>query len=99
MYAIVYIYIHVLHMQLTTHPHTNTPTLSRRSWREFPHPEEEDIEQAENREHARWIKRYNTKLREKGKKEEKARLKEFVEAAYKRDPRVIARKEAERAKR
>lgn len=70
-----------------------------RSWREFPHPDEEDVEQAENREHARYIKRYNTKLRERAKKEEKARLKEFVEAAFKRDPRVIAHKEAEKAKR
>lgn len=57
------------------------------------------MEQAEGREHARYIKRYNAKLRERAKKEEKARLKEFVEAAFKRDPRVIAHKEAEKAKR
>lgn len=25
-----------------------------KSWREFPHPDEEDLEQAENREHKRW---------------------------------------------
>jgi DnaJ family protein C protein 2 len=30
---------------------------SFRSWREFPHPDEEDIEGAESREHRRWIER------------------------------------------
>ncbi len=38
----------------------------RRSWREFPHPDEEDVEGAESREHRRWIERQNAKLREKG---------------------------------
>lgn len=28
-----------------------------KSWREFPHPEEEDVESAESREHRRWIER------------------------------------------
>ena len=41
----------------------------------------------------------NAKLREGGKKEEKRRLKEFVENAYRCDPRVIAHKEAQRAER
>ena len=41
----------------------------------------------------------NSKLREQGKKEEKRRLKEFVENAYRCDPRVIAHKEAQRAER
>jgi DnaJ family protein C protein 2 len=39
-----------------------------RSWREFPHPDEEDVEGAEGREHRRWIERNNSKLREKAKK-------------------------------
>lgn len=43
--------------------------------------------------------RINSKLREKGKKEEKVRLKEFVEDAYKCDPRVIRHREEERAER
>lgn len=47
----------------------------------------------------RWIERYNAKLREGGKKEEKRRLKEFVEAAYKRDPRILRQREQERAER
>ena len=41
----------------------------------------------------------NSKLREQGKKEEKRRLKEFVENAYRCDPRIIAYKEAQRAER
>lgn len=41
----------------------------------------------------------NSKLREQGKKEEKRRLKEFVENAYRCDPRIIAHKEAQRAER
>ena len=41
----------------------------------------------------------NAKLREQGKREEKRRLKEFVENAYRCDPRVIAHKEAQRAER
>ncbi|CAL8462322.1 g1855 [Coccomyxa elongata] len=72
---------------------------SFKSWREFPHPDEEDVEQAECREEKRWLERMNAKLREAGKKEEKRRLKEFVENAYRCDPRVIAHKEAQRAER
>lgn len=67
-----------------------------KSWREFPHPDEEDVEAAESREEKRWIERYNAKLREKAKKEEVRRLKEFVSLAHKYDPRMIRRKEEER---
>jgi len=70
-----------------------------RSWREFPHPDEEDAESAEGRDHRRWIERNNAKLREKAKKEEAKRLREFVDNAYRIDPRVSARKEAERLER
>ncbi|KAI7843108.1 hypothetical protein COHA_003279 [Chlorella ohadii] len=70
-----------------------------KSWREFPHPDEEDIEQAESREHRRWIERYNRKLREQGKKEEFRRIRDFVDCAYKQDPRILRRKEEERAER
>ncbi|RMZ54014.1 hypothetical protein APUTEX25_002591 [Auxenochlorella protothecoides] len=48
-----------------------------KSWREFPHPDEEDIEQAEGREHKRWIERINAKLREKGTKAEARRIREL----------------------
>ncbi len=41
------------------------PCSALRSWREFPHPDEEDIEGAEGRDHRRWIERNNSKLREK----------------------------------
>ncbi|WIA35239.1 hypothetical protein OEZ86_003700 [Tetradesmus obliquus] len=70
-----------------------------KSWREFPHPDEEDVEGAESREHKRWIERINSKLREKGKKEEGRRLREFVDAAYRVDPRVTARKAEQAAER
>jgi len=72
---------------------------SFKSWREFPHPDEEDTEGAESREHRRWIDRMNAKLREKGKKEEQKRLRDFVDAAYRLDPRITAKKEADRAER
>ncbi|KAG2428866.1 hypothetical protein HYH02_014277 [Chlamydomonas schloesseri] len=70
-----------------------------KSWREFPHPDEEDVEAAESREHRRWIERNNSKLREKGKKDEGRRLREFVDAAYKYDPRVARKKEEDRLER
>jgi len=68
-----------------------------KSWREFPHPDEEDAENAESREERRWIERYNSKLREKNKKEDKQRIREFVERAQKLDPRIVKRKELELA--
>ncbi|KAH7615639.1 hypothetical protein Ndes2526B_g09614 [Nannochloris sp. 'desiccata'] len=72
---------------------------SFKSWREIPHPDEEDVESAESREERRWIERYNSKLREKGKKDDFKRIRNFVELANKLDPRIIARKEAQRAER
>ena len=47
----------------------------------------------------RWIERHNAKLREGGKKDEKKRLKQFVEDAYRKDPRVVARREFEKSER
>lgn len=72
---------------------------SFKSWREFPHPDEEDVESAECREERRWIERHNAKLREKGKKEEFRRVRDFVELAHRLDPRVQRHKEAQRAER
>jgi DnaJ family protein C protein 2 len=43
--------------------------------------------------------RINSKLREKGKKEEQRRLRDFVDAAYRLDPRIAARKEMQAAER
>lgn len=70
-----------------------------RSWREFPHPDEEEVESAESREERRWIDRHNSKLREKGKKDEGKRLREFVDNAYRIDPRVVKKKEEDRIER
>ena len=63
-----------------------------KSWREFPHEDEEDVDGAESRDERRWLERHNARLREAGKKEERKRLRAFVEAAYELDPRVAARK-------
>lgn len=51
------------------------------------------LQSAECREHKRWIDRENQRLRAKAKKEETRRIREFVDRAYKLDPRVIAHKE------
>lgn len=68
-----------------------------KSWREFPHADEFDLEQAESRDHKRWMERQNAKLREKARKEEHARVRTLVDNAYKKDPRVLRRKEEEKA--
>lgn len=68
-----------------------------KSWREFPHADEFDLEQAESRDHKRWMERQNAKLSEKARKEEHARIRSLVDNAYKRDPRVLRRKETLKA--
>ncbi|XP_028753313.1 dnaJ homolog subfamily C member 2-like [Neltuma alba] len=68
-----------------------------KSWREFPHADEFDLEQAESRDHRRWMERQNAKLSEKARKEEYARIRALVDNAYKRDPRIMRRKEEEKA--
>lgn len=68
-----------------------------KSWREFPHADEFDLEQAESRDHKRWMERQNAKLSEKARKEEYARIRTLVDNAYKRDPRILRRKEEEKA--
>ncbi|XP_012448956.1 uncharacterized protein LOC105772185 [Gossypium raimondii] len=70
---------------------------SFKSWREFPHADEYDLEQAESRDHKRWMERQNAKLSEKARKEEYARIRALVDNAYKRDPRILRRKEEEKA--
>ncbi|KAI5383432.1 uncharacterized protein LOC127106509 [Lathyrus oleraceus] len=70
---------------------------SFKSWREFPQSDEFDIEQAETRDHKRWMERQNAKLSEKARKEEYARVRTLVDNAYKRDPRILRRKEEEKA--
>lgn len=68
-----------------------------KSWREFPHADEFDLEQAESRDHKRWMERQNAKLSEKARKEEYARVRILVDNAYKRDPRIVKRKEQMKA--
>ncbi|CAA2982277.1 dnaJ homolog subfamily C member 2-like [Olea europaea var. sylvestris] len=66
---------------------------SFKSWREFPHADEFDVEQAESRDHKRWMERQNAKLTEKARKEEYGRIRTLVDNAYKRDPRILRRKD------
>lgn len=68
-----------------------------KSWREFRHEEEYDLEDAESREERRWMERQNAKLREGSRKVEYARIRSLVDNAYKSDPRILDRKEKERA--
>ncbi|MCL7022828.1 hypothetical protein MKW94_028677 [Papaver nudicaule] len=68
-----------------------------KSWREFPHSDEYDLEEAETRDDKRWMERQNSKLREKARKEEHARVRSLVDNAYKKDPRIARRKEEEKA--
>ncbi|KAA8546261.1 hypothetical protein F0562_003000 [Nyssa sinensis] len=70
---------------------------SFKSWREFPHADEFDLELAESRDHKRWMERQNVKLTEKARKEEYARIRALIDNAYKRDPRILKRKEEEKA--
>ncbi|PKA48143.1 Chaperone protein dnaJ 72 [Apostasia shenzhenica] len=70
---------------------------SFKSWREFPHADEFDLEQAESRDHKRWMERQNAKLREGARKEEYIRVRSLVDNAYKKDPRILRRKEEEKA--
>jgi DnaJ homolog subfamily C member 2 len=68
-----------------------------KSWREFLDDDEYDLEQAESREHKRWMERQNMKLQEKAKKAEYARVRTLVDNAYKKDPRIQRRKEEKKA--
>ncbi|KAK1698528.1 hypothetical protein QYE76_015225 [Lolium multiflorum] len=68
-----------------------------KSWREFPHEDEYDLEQAESREHKRWMERQNSKIQEKAKKVEYTRVRNLVDNAYRKDPRIQRRKEEEKA--
>ncbi|KAK3026090.1 hypothetical protein RJ639_040762 [Escallonia herrerae] len=70
---------------------------SFKSWREFPHADEFDLEQAESRDHKRWMERQNAKLSEKARKEEYVRIRALVDNAFKRDPRILRRKEEQKA--
>ncbi|ESQ40525.1 hypothetical protein EUTSA_v10012905mg [Eutrema salsugineum] len=69
-----------------------------KSWREFPEEEEHDLEQADSREEKRWMERENARKTQKARKEEYARIRTLVDNAYKKDPRILKRKEDEKAK-
>jgi DnaJ family protein C protein 2 len=68
-----------------------------KSWREFQHEDEEDVEVADCREQKREMERKNAKLRERAKKDETARISRFVQVAYDADPRIRAAAAAAKA--
>jgi DnaJ family protein C protein 2 len=70
--------------------------LSFQSWREFQHPDEQSVDEAQSREERRHIERENAKLRAGMKREEISRVRRFVESAMAKDPRVAAERERER---
>lgn len=66
---------------------------SFKSWREFPSDEDFDLEQAESRDHRRWMERQNAKNSENARKDEHTRICTIVDNAYKRNPRIKELKE------
>ncbi|KAF6136613.1 hypothetical protein GIB67_016069 [Kingdonia uniflora] len=64
---------------------------SFKSWREFPHADDFDLEQAESRDHKRWMERQNAKLREKARKGEYAKRKEEEKANKKKKKKKEAK--------
>lgn len=66
------------------------------SWREYSYLDEEDKEKGQSREERRWIEKQNKAQRAKLKKEEMARIRSVVEAAWNIDPRIALFKELER---
>lgn len=69
---------------------------SFKSWREFTYNQEYDPDQAECREERRWMERQNNKQAKSLKRAEGARIRTLTETAYKLDPRIRRRKDAER---
>ena len=68
-----------------------------KSWREFPHEEEEDASSADDRWQRREIEKKNKKLREEAKKEDVRKTKAFIGKAEDCDPRVIKFRTEEKA--
>ncbi|KAH9244666.1 hypothetical protein BASA81_017909, partial [Batrachochytrium salamandrivorans] len=66
------------------------------SWRTFEMMDEEDTDNAEGREHKRYLERKNKSARQKLKKEDNSRVGKFVEQAFTLDPRIRKFKEEER---
>ena len=67
-----------------------------KSWREFPQDDDKDVDKAEGRDEKRYLARQNKGAADRAKKEEKQRMNELVDLAYRYDPRIVARREAEK---
>ncbi|MCP9265585.1 DnaJ-domain-containing protein [Dirofilaria immitis] len=68
------------------------------SWREFSYLDEEDKEKGEDRWERREIEKINKIEREKRRKNEMKRIRNLVEMAYRKDPRVALFREQEKLK-
>lgn len=64
-----------------------------RSWRDFSHVDEHNLEEAESREEKRWMERENDRERAKLAKLEVKRIATLVERAKNNDPRLRAHRE------
>lgn len=70
-----------------------------KTWREFSQYDEYDPEEAQDRYEKRWMEQQNKKLRDKYVKQERKRIIDLTDRAYKFDPRIkaqVARQEAEK---
>lgn len=72
---------------------------SFQSWRDFSIHDEYDVNDAQCRDERRWMEKQNKKTREKYDTEERARIIKLVNQAFEKDPRMIKRREAEKAAR
>jgi len=69
---------------------------SFKSWRDFSLDLEFDPDQAESRDERRWMERQNAKKAKARIQAEASRIRSLVDLAYKKDPRIIGRREEEK---
>ena len=68
-----------------------------KTWREFSQYDEYDVEEAQDRYEKRWMEKQNRNERKKHDKEERKRIIDLTDGAYKLDPRIRAAEALEAA--